>query len=64
MRNEVAAAIQAAGGSAKLTVYPDKGHGICYLVYNDGKFYDWLVAQKRLTRDSPKNSPTITDGYQ
>jgi len=55
-------AIQAAGGDAKLTVYPEKGHGISKTVYNDDKFYEWLSAQKRPAKDSLKNGST--DGNQ
>jgi len=54
-------AIQEAGGDAKLTIFPDTGHGISHLVYNDDKFYEWLIAQKRLIRDSSENSLSDAD---
>jgi len=43
---EMVDAIQAAGGSAKLTVYPEEGHGICDLTYNNLDLYTWLLKQK------------------
>jgi predicted peptidase len=41
------AAVEAAGGNAKLTVYPNRGHGICEVTYENPELYDWLLAQRR-----------------
>jgi len=43
-------AAQRAGGEAKLTVYPDVGHGCRELAMSNGRLYEWLLAQRRGTR--------------
>ena len=40
-------AVRKCGGQVKFTVYPDCDHGICGLTYQNGRFYDWLLAQRR-----------------
>lgn len=40
-------AINACGGSAKLTVYPDVGHDAWNPAYADPELYDWLLRQHR-----------------
>jgi predicted peptidase len=35
------------GTRAKLTIYPDEGHGAGGKVFNSPEFYQWLFAQKR-----------------
>jgi hypothetical protein len=40
-------AVRAAGGSLALTVYPDGGHAIQSLVYNDERLYEWFLSNRR-----------------
>ncbi len=40
-------AIEKLGGNATLTIYPDKGHGICDLTFSRDDLYQWLLAQHR-----------------
>jgi dipeptidyl aminopeptidase/acylaminoacyl peptidase len=40
---EMVQAIKAAGGDAKLTVYPDAGHDSWTATYNNQELYDWLL---------------------
>lgn len=40
-------AVKAAGGEAKLTVYPEVGHNAWDPAYDDAEMYAWLFAQKR-----------------
>jgi predicted peptidase len=40
-------AVRKCGGRVKFTVYPQVGHGICDLTYNNEQFYEWLLAQRR-----------------
>jgi len=40
-------AVRQQGGSAKLTVYPDGGHGVCGAAYQTEQLYEWLLAQRR-----------------
>jgi predicted peptidase len=40
-------AINACGGSARLTVYPDAGHDAWTATYADQSLYDWLLKQRR-----------------
>lgn len=40
-------AIQAAGGNAKLTIYPGVGHDSWTQTYADPKFYEWLLRHER-----------------
>lgn len=40
-------AINAAGGHAKLTMYPEAGHDSWTETYANAAFYEWLLAQKR-----------------
>jgi predicted peptidase len=42
---EMAKAIEAAGGRVKFTVYPDGGHDSWTETYNNQAVYDWLLAQ-------------------
>jgi predicted peptidase len=42
----VVEAINKLGGRAELTVCPGN-HGVCELVYQNGKLYEWLLAQRR-----------------
>ncbi len=49
------AAVQKAGGSAKLTVYPEAGHDSWTETYHNEAVYDWLLAQRRT---SPSPLPT------
>lgn len=40
-------AIKAAGGEAKLTVYPDAGHDSWTATYENEKLYEWFLKHKR-----------------
>ena len=44
---EMVAAINARGGDAKLTVYPDAGHDSWSETYDNQEFYDWLLNHRR-----------------
>ena len=44
---EMVDAINAAGGHAKLTIYPGVGHDSWTRTYADPKFWEWLLKQKR-----------------
>ncbi len=41
------AAINACGGNAKLSVYPDIGHDVWDTAYAEPRLYDWLLQQHR-----------------
>lgn len=43
-------AINACGGSAKLTVYPGVGHGAWTPAYDDPALYQWLLEHRRTSR--------------
>lgn len=40
-------AVRQCGGRAKLTVYPDAGHGICEETYRNPELFTWLLSHKR-----------------
>jgi predicted peptidase len=40
-------ALKAAGGKPKLTIYPDAGHDSWTATYDNEKFYEWLLQQRR-----------------
>ena len=40
-------ALQAVGGNARLTVYPDAGHDAWTPTYADPAFYEWLLSHRR-----------------
>lgn len=40
-------AVRLEGGNAKLTVYPDRGHAICELTYENPDLYSWFMQQGR-----------------
>jgi predicted peptidase len=40
-------AVNAAGGRAKFTVYPEVGHNAWDQAYADEALYAWLLAQRR-----------------
>ena len=40
-------AVRKCGGHAELTTYPDHGHDICGVTYQDQRLYQWLLAQRR-----------------
>lgn len=44
---EMVAEVVAAGGDAKLTIYPNAGHDAWTLTYDNPEVYDWLMAQRR-----------------
>ncbi len=45
--NDIVAALTAAGGKPKLTVYPGVGHNSWDKAYRDEKLYDWFLEHKR-----------------
>ena len=55
LSEEMVAAVQSAGGQAKLTVYPEAGHDSWTETYKNEAVYDWLLAQRR---ESPAPLPT------
>jgi len=44
---EMVEAINAAGGNARLTIYPDAGHDSYTETYARADLYEWLLAQRR-----------------
>ncbi len=42
--------INARGGNAKLTTYPDAGHDSWTKSYDNQELYDWLLEQRRGSR--------------
>lgn len=40
-------AVRKCDGQVKFTVYPDAGHGISEMTYQNRQFYEWLLAQQR-----------------
>ena len=40
------AAVRAAGGKAKLTIYLNAGHEICRMTYATPELFAWLFAQR------------------
>lgn len=48
---KMVAAIQTAGGDAKVTVVPGEGHFVWPKYYSDPKFYDWFLTYKRAATD-------------
>ncbi len=49
-------AIRQAGGSPSVTLYPDLGHDIWTITYNDEQLYTWMFAQNRA---SSRTMPTV-----
>ena len=47
-------AVNKAGGSAKLTLYPDLGHNAWYRAYNDPALFGWLLAHPRKPLPKPR----------
>lgn len=45
--SEMVEALERRGGNVKYTVYPDAGHDSWTATYDDPKFYEWLLQQKR-----------------
>ncbi len=39
------------GGNPKLTIYPESGHDSWTETYNNPKFYEWLLVQKRNSKE-------------
>jgi predicted peptidase len=40
-------AITKAGGKPKITIYPNAGHDVWTVTYNNPEVYTWLLEQKR-----------------
>ena len=45
-------ALTKAGGSPKLTIYPEAGHDSWTATYDDPKLYEWLLEQRRRGSDT------------
>ncbi len=43
----IVAALKAAGGEPKFTLYPDAGHDSWTAAYDNPEFYEWLLAQRK-----------------
>ena len=39
--------VRESGGRVEFTVYPDRGHDICGITYQNRQIYEWLLAQRR-----------------
>ncbi len=48
---EMVEALKKFGGKPKLTVYPDAGHDSWTETYDNPELYEWLLEQKRASRD-------------
>ncbi len=48
---ELVDAINARGGNAKLTVYPDAKHDSWTQTYKNQELYDWLLEHRRVSKD-------------
>jgi predicted peptidase len=48
---EMVDAINARGGSAKLTVYPDANHDSWTQTYDNQELYDWLLQYRRVSKE-------------
>lgn len=60
LSEDMVGAIQTAGGTAKLTVYPEAGHDSWTETYNNQAVYDWLLAQRRASpAPLPMTNPNI-----
>ena len=46
---EMVDAVNARGGNAKLTVYPDAGHNSWTVAYNNDRLYDWFLEHRKKT---------------
>jgi predicted peptidase len=40
-------AVRKSGGHVEFTIYPDQGHGIAGVTYQNPKLCEWLLAQRR-----------------
>lgn len=47
---EMIEALRQAGGTPRLTIYPDAGHDAWTETYNNPEFYEWLLSHKRQPR--------------
>ena len=48
---EIVDAINARGGNAKLTIYPDANHDSWTETYNNQELYDWLLEHRRVGKE-------------
>jgi predicted peptidase len=44
---KIVEAVKKCGGHVEFTAYPDEGHGICDVTYQNPRLYEWLLAQRR-----------------
>lgn len=48
---EMVEAMKKAGGDPKLTIYPEAGHDSWTETYNSPELYEWILKQKRVSKD-------------
>jgi predicted peptidase len=48
---DMVAAVERAGGAAKLTVYPEAEHDSWTATYNNPKLYDWFLSHRKSQKD-------------
>ena len=53
-------AVHAAGGDARLTLLPGRGHDVWNDYYSDPAFYPWFLAHRRLTADQRRQREAAT----
>ena len=56
---EMVQAVQAVGGDAQLTIYPDAGHDAWTAAYNNPELYAWLLQHHTLNRPTPPASEPL-----
>ena len=44
-------ALKKSGGAPKLTIYPEAGHDSWTETYDNPKFYEWLLEQKKSSKE-------------
>lgn len=47
-------AVNKAGGNAKLTIYPDVGHGAWPGAYEGWELYDWFLKHRKVKKAGDK----------
>lgn len=53
---QMVTAVRNAGGSPKLTIFPNTNHDCWGKVYNDAALWEWLLAQRKLVEHTHKGS--------
>jgi predicted peptidase len=55
--SEMAAALRAAGGEPRLTIYPDEGHRVWSRAYAEPGLWKWLLDQTAAGQPTPSGAP-------